>query len=143
MKNTSIESERLLKLAKHLGNGRRLHEAVDTSSAPTSLCVNQNGELIRFYGFPFHECVHIFHEWTFSPQGFPVLGEISNASTIDSALAFFNLSIHSFQHLFSPHSQYIRLFGGKVLTKSSRRAIAFNIRSLVETGKINSKKTSH
>jgi len=130
--NITIETERLSRLAEHLHKGK-LYENIDRSSISVPLSIYQNGRAVRYYDFPFCECAHIFKEWIFTPDGIPVLDGISQPTVVDSAMDFFNLDSHSFQHLFAPQAQDCDTYGGQMLERNAtEKEVAYNIRCFLE-----------
>lgn len=135
MKEDKIEIERLNVLAEHLSKGD-LYERIDRSSSSVPLSIYQNGRAIRYYDFPFCECVHIFKEWIFTSDGLPVLNGISQPTVVDSAMDFFNMDSYLFQHLFSPMAQDCDTFGGHMLERNAtEKEVAHNIRCFLEKSK--------
>lgn len=130
MKDNSIKTERLQILAAHLRRNKQYE--VDNSLLPV-LGLHGDGCVIRFFEFPFFECVHLFKEWTFSPEGHPVLEGTSQSTIGDCVADFFNLDDALFLHLFSPYNQDCGKYGGRLLERdASRRDISYNIKCFLE-----------
>jgi hypothetical protein len=122
-----IEVGKLRMLAGHLKK-RNLLEKIDRKSTLPKLNIHQNGSVIRYWEFPFSECVHLFKEWTFNSDGHPVLNGLSQCDAAACAMTYFNVDEYVFQHLFSPMAQDCEIFGGKPLSRSATsRHIAHNI----------------
>lgn len=131
MKDNAIKTDRLQILAAHLRKNRQ-YEVVGNSLLPV-LGMHGDGNTIRFFEFPFYECVHLFKEWTFSPEGLPVLEGTSQSTIGDCVADFFNLDDELFRHLFSPYSQDCSKYGGRLLERdATKRDISYNIKCFVE-----------
>ncbi len=131
---------RLLKLAKHLENGKLGHEKFDFREYNMSRNNIPVPNKCGYMGCAIGECPIAFpNEWKFGNYG-PILISKNDLelNTFNNSLIFFNIINKEFIHLFIPshenlNNQYIDLYGGKVLFgDATKEEVASNIREFVK-----------
>jgi hypothetical protein len=123
----TIRTDLLLKLARHLERGKLSKTKFDFNTYGTKYHPS-----CKTVGCAIGECPLIFEEWDWNDHLRPFIPKISNFSD-ESAVAFFNITMQQFKHLFWPNRQIPNSYGGKHLTeRASKTAVAKNIREFVK-----------
>ena len=125
-----MNKERLLKLADHLEHGKLGHKVFDfgvynlrkDEGAPAK-------GRCGYMGCAIGECPIVWPEhWQFGPA--PVLW--GYRWTLESGIAWFDITADEFSHLFLPHGQYPEDYGGTELgIDATKEQVAANIRAFV------------
>jgi hypothetical protein len=123
-----MNTERLQKLAEHLLHGKLGHESFDFG-----IYNNTEEPFCGTAGDAIGECPIVFPEyWEFDEYGYPMTQ--NELDTENSGMAFFDLTLDEFEHLFYPNAQDTELYGGKRLKRNATRyEVAENILAFIKT----------
>lgn len=126
--------DRLKVLADHLQNGS-LYFPGKIEMAEIQLAEpGFETEPLVLITYPIYELIYLFPaEWGIDEDGFPRWIEDSDMNPVASTIKFFGINIGMLRHLFIPHRQNVRCFGGKRLSSNaSSKEIAHNIYELIK-----------
>jgi len=129
---TKLHIRRLEKLAKHLESGKLGHERFDFSEIHLPFERPRKSHC-GSAGCALGECPVVFPGvWKFRgvTAGLRIRDHLG---AFDSAGAFFSLTQPEVSHLFSPHGQQPKLFGGEHLnSQATRQQVAAGIRAFLK-----------
>lgn len=156
----ALFKKRLLKLTTHLEKGKLIHEKFDFTSFNISIDEAKRKKWNEYYKLSYEEQRLNSHpveyletpkpyscgtagcalgemptvdkkNWNFDKQAMPHL-KGTRMGPFESAIKYFGLPKGAAWHLFSPHSQQKKDFGGRILgDKAKPKQVAANIRAFI------------